>query len=112
MSRISFDSFSSTCYSSGSRGGEGAWPLQPGPVKTSDKKDGRQSQRRPHRFHVSCPLPTRPLDPMLSQLYVCLDPRSHKDDNYRPCSEASEGYDFTSICQSNLGGGVVDNIKG
>ena len=27
----------------------------PGPVKTSDKKDGRQ--RRPHKFHVSCPPP-------------------------------------------------------
>ena len=35
----------------------------PSPVEISHKKDGRQ--RRPHRFHVSCPLPTQPLDPML-----------------------------------------------
>ena len=35
-----------------------------GPVKINHKKDGRQ--RRPHRFHVSCPPPlTRPLDPLL-----------------------------------------------
>ena len=32
--------------------------MPPGPVKISHKKDGRQ--RRPHRFHVSCPpLPGR-----------------------------------------------------
>ena len=50
---------------SGSRGGEGAMP--PGPVKISHKKDGRP--RRPHRFHVSAPLPplTRPLDPLLAK---------------------------------------------
>ena len=52
--------------SSGSSGGaEGAMPPPPrSPVQTSHKKDGLQ--RRPHRFHVSCPLPpTRPLVPML-----------------------------------------------
>ena len=31
---------------------------------------------------------------------------------YCPCSEASEGYVFTGICLSNLGGGEVDNTKG
>ena len=41
---------------------KGPW-LPPSPVQTSHKKDCHQ--RRPHRFHVSCPLPTRPLDPML-----------------------------------------------
>ena len=30
----------------------------PSPVETSHKKDGRQ--RRPHRFHVSCPPPPTP----------------------------------------------------
>ena len=33
-------------------GAEGAM-ASPSPVQTSHKKDGRQ--RRPHRFHVSCP---------------------------------------------------------
>ena len=35
----------------------------PSPVEISHKKDGRQ--RRSHRFHVSGPPPTQPLDPML-----------------------------------------------
>ena len=49
--------------SSGSRGGpRGPWP-PPGPVKIGHKKDGRR--RRPHRFHVSRPPLTRPLDPLL-----------------------------------------------
>ena len=43
-------------------GPRGPWP--PSPVETSHKKDGRQ--RQPHRFHVSWPPPTRPLDPMLA----------------------------------------------
>ena len=42
-------------------GPEGAMP--PRPVKNSHKKDG--CQRRPHRFHVSHPPLTRPLDPLL-----------------------------------------------
>ena len=63
--------------SSGSRGGgpRGPWGHghgPPGPVKTSHKKDGRQ--RRPHRFHVSWPPPTRPLDPMLCSLQVGFGP--------------------------------------
>ena len=36
-------------------GGRGAMPPPSGPVKISHKKDG--CQRRPHRFHVSRPLP-------------------------------------------------------
>ena len=44
-------------------GVEGAMPPSPSPVQISHKKDGRQ--RRPHRFHVSSPPPTRPLDPIL-----------------------------------------------
>ena len=35
----------------------------PGPVKIGHKKDGRQ--RRSHKFHVSRPPLTRPLDPLL-----------------------------------------------
>ena len=35
----------------------------PSPVKISHKKDCHQ--RRPHRFHVSCPPLTRPLAPLL-----------------------------------------------
>ena len=51
------------CTSSGSRGGpRGPWP-PPGPVKIGHKKDGRR--RQPHRFHVSRPPLTRPLDPLL-----------------------------------------------
>ena len=38
----------------------------PGPVKIGHKKDGRQ--RWPHRFHVSRPPLTRPLDPLLGSL--------------------------------------------
>ena len=38
-------------------GAEGAMAL-PSPVQISHKKDGRQ--RRPHRFHVSCPPPPNP----------------------------------------------------
>ena len=34
-------------------------PPPPGPVQTSHKKDGHQ--RRPHRFHVSCPPPPHPV---------------------------------------------------
>ena len=45
--------------SSGSRG-------PPGPVKIGHKKDGRQRQL--HRFHVSRPPLTRPLDPLLDIL--------------------------------------------
>ena len=48
--------------SSGSRGAEGAM-APPSPVKIGHKKDGHQ--RRPHRFHVSRPSLTRPLDPLL-----------------------------------------------
>ena len=44
----------------GGRGGYGP----PGPVKIGHKKDGRR--RRLHRFHVSWPPLTRPLDPLLS----------------------------------------------
>ena len=43
----------------GGRGGHGP----PGPVKIGHKKDGCQS--RSHRFHVSRPPLTRPLDPLL-----------------------------------------------
>ena len=52
-------------------GGEGAM-APPGPVKIGHKKDG--PQRRPHRFHVSRPPLTRPLDPLLdlSSLIVSL----------------------------------------
>ena len=35
----------------------------PQPCKKSNKKDGHQI--RPHRFHVSRPPPTRPLEPLL-----------------------------------------------
>ena len=42
----------------------------PSPVEISHKKDSHQ--RRPHRFHVSCPLPTQPLDPMLPDEVVVL----------------------------------------
>ena len=45
----------------GGRGGHGP----PGPVKIGHKKDGHQ--RRLHRFHVSRPPLTRPLDPLLDQ---------------------------------------------
>ena len=38
----------------------------PGPVKIGHKKDGHQ--RWPHRFHVSRPPLTRPLDPLLCQM--------------------------------------------
>ena len=38
----------------------------PGPVKIGHKKDGHR--RRPHRFHVSRPPLTRPLDPLLVNL--------------------------------------------
>ena len=45
--------------------------LAPGPVKISHKKDG--CQRRPHRFHVSCPLPlTRLQDPLLNSMSIIL----------------------------------------
>ena len=55
-------------HSSGSGGGpRGPWP-PPGPVKIGHKKDGRQ--RRLHRFHVSRPPLTRPLDPLLKHLFV------------------------------------------
>ena len=43
-------------------GAEGAM-APPSPVEISHKKDG--CQRRPHRFHVSWPPPTQPLDLML-----------------------------------------------
>ena len=43
-------------------GAEGAM-APPGPVKIGHKKDG--CQRRLHRFHVSWPPLTRPLDPLL-----------------------------------------------
>ena len=39
----------------------------PGPVKISHKKDG--CQRQPHRFHVSRPPLTWPLDPLLLEPY-------------------------------------------
>ena len=43
----------------------------PGPVKIGHKKDGRRRQL--HRFHVSRPPPlTRPLDPLLMHLNMCL----------------------------------------
>ena len=41
--------------SSGSRGGVEGAMAPSSPVQISHKKDGRQ--RRPHRFHVSCPSP-------------------------------------------------------
>ena len=50
--------------SSGSRGGAEGAMAPPGPVKIGHKKDGHQ--RRPHRFHVSRPPLTRPLDPLLT----------------------------------------------
>ena len=50
-------------------GGEGAM-TPAGSVKISHKKDGRQ--RRPHRFRVSRPPLTRPLDPLLSAECVIL----------------------------------------
>ena len=56
--------------SSGSRGAKGAMPPPPDPVKISYKKDGRQG--RPHRFHVSRPLSTWPLDPLLAISKPCL----------------------------------------
>ena len=40
-------------HSSGSRGGTEGAMAPPSPVEISHKKDLRQ--RRPHRFHVSCP---------------------------------------------------------
>ena len=43
-------------------GPRGPWH-PPGPVKIGHKKDGRR--RQPHRFHVSRPPLTRPLDPLL-----------------------------------------------
>ena len=49
--------------SGGGGGAEGA--MAPSPVKISDKKDGRR--RWPHRFHVSRPSLSRPLDPLLDQ---------------------------------------------
>ena len=39
-------------------GGVPRGPCPPSPVQISHKKDGRQ--RRPHRFHVSCPPPPHP----------------------------------------------------
>ena len=39
--------------------------MPPRPVEISHKKDG--CQRQPHRFHVSWPRPTWPLDPMLGK---------------------------------------------
>ena len=48
-------------------GGEGPC-LPPGPVKISHKKDDRQ--RRLHKFHVSCPPLTRPLN-LLLHIYHC-----------------------------------------
>ena len=57
-------------HSSGSRGRGGHPP--PGSVKISNKKDGHR--RRPHRFHVSRPLPpplTRLLDPLLEHDIGC-----------------------------------------
>ena len=48
------DKFVVTLSSSGSRGvPRGPCPPPPRPVQISHNKDGRQ--RRPHRFHVSCP---------------------------------------------------------
>ena len=40
------------------RGGVPRGPCPPSPVEISHKKDG--CQRRPHRFHVSCPPPPPP----------------------------------------------------
>ena len=47
-------------------GPRGPWP-PPGPVKIGHKKDG--CRRRLHRFHVSRPPLTRPLDPLLNSVY-------------------------------------------
>ena len=48
-------------------GGGPRWAMAPpGPVKIGHKKDGRR--RWPHRFHVSRPPLTRPLDPLLSRI--------------------------------------------
>ena len=51
-------------FSSGSGGGAEGAMAPPSPVKISHKKDGHW--RRPHRFHVSQPPLTQPLDPLLA----------------------------------------------
>ena len=52
-------------WNSPSSGSRGCWGGHaPGPMKISHKKNGRQ--RRTHRFHVSRPPLTRPLDLLLS----------------------------------------------
>ena len=51
----------------------------PGPVKIGHKKDGHR--RRPHRFHVSRPIHTQPLDPLLQSTgnYKELCPFRHEN---------------------------------
>ena len=59
----------------------GACP-PPGPVKIGHKKDGHR--RRPHRFHVSRPPPTRPLDPLLEIIITYVT----KNKEFGACKES------------------------